>query len=189
MSATVTGRKTLFEGWTTLSMLGVRLEDGTEYERVLEDHGDAAAVLPYDPERRIAFLVRQLRAPLLHRGAVDASPLEAPAGIVDEDDPAETARREAFEEVGLRLEAIEAVASVWSMPGISAERMALFLAPCSAASRISEGGGLADEHERITVEELPLDALWAMTERGEIEDMKTLALVFALRLRHPDLFG
>ncbi len=37
-------------------------------------------------------------------------------------------RREALEEGGLRLGALEHVATVWSMPGVSTERMALYLA-------------------------------------------------------------
>jgi len=30
--------------------------------------------------------------------------------------------------------------------------------------------------------------VWAMVERGELDDMKTLTLVLTLRLRHPELF-
>jgi hypothetical protein len=36
---------------------------------------------------------------------------------------------------------------------------------------------------------MPLDALWGLAERGELQDLKTLALVQALRLRHAELFG
>lgn len=189
MSARIVRTETLHKGWTSLLAATVRLADGTEYRREIEDHGNGAAVLPYDPERRVAFLIRQLRVPLLHRGEADPRPLEAPAGIMDESDPAETVRREAMEEVGLRLESLEPVASAWSSPGLSCERIALFLAPCSAADRVTQGGGLAEEHEDIAVEEVALDRLWALAESGGITDMKTLVLVYALRLRHPELFG
>jgi hypothetical protein len=37
--------------------------------------------------------------------------------------------------------------------------------------------------------ELGLDEVMRMLEQGTIADMKTLALIQALQLRHPDLFG
>lgn len=189
MSARIVRTETLHDGWTTLMMATIRPAEGTEYRREIEDHGNAAAVLPYDPDRRTAFLVRQLRVPLLYRGEADAYPLEAPAGIMDESDPAETVRREAMEEAGLRLRELEPVATAWSSPGLSCERIALFLAACSAADRVGQGGGLAEENEDIAVEEMPLRRLWALAESGGIVDLKTLTLVYALRLRHPELFG
>jgi nudix-type nucleoside diphosphatase (YffH/AdpP family) len=115
--------------------------------------------------------------------------LEAPAGLLDEDDPEECARREALEEVGLSLTSLEPVAPVWSMPGISTERMHLYLAPYGPTDRTGEGGGISDEHENITVCEMKLAELAAMADRGEITDLKTFALVQTLRLRRPDLFG
>jgi nudix-type nucleoside diphosphatase (YffH/AdpP family) len=189
MSERIVGEEIIHTGWTSLTSVTVRLDDGTEYRRLIEHHGDAAAVLPYDPERRTAILVRQLRTPLLHRKEADTHPLEAPAGIMDEVDAAETVRREAMEEAGVQLDSLEAVATVWAMPGVSTERVTLFLAPCSAASRVGAGGGLEDEHEHITVEDIPLDRLWAMAQEGGIIDMKTLLLVYALKLRRPELFG
>ncbi len=74
------------------------------------------------------------------------------------------------------------------MPGVSTERLHLFLAPYRAADRTGEGGGLAEEHENIVVVETALGDLAGMADRGEIEDLKTLALVQSLRLRHPALF-
>jgi hypothetical protein len=75
------------------------------------------------------------------------------------------------------------------MPGVSTEQMDLYLAPYAEADRIGIGGGLADEHEGITVVELPLAELAAMADAGQIMDMKTLAVVQTLRLRRPELFG
>jgi hypothetical protein len=89
----------------------------------------------------------------------------------------------------LRLGALEPVGTVWPSPGVSTERMHMFLAPFSAPDRVTDGGGLADEHEDIEVVEMSLDKLWGMVEAGEIVDLKTLALVQTLRLRHPELFG
>ena len=112
--------------------------------------------------------------------------LEASAGIVDEADPAETARREAREEAGLELGAIEQVAQGWTMPGVSTERMHLYLA--SYSGRVREGPGGADEDEEITAIEVGLDELARLADGGGLADIKTLALVQTLRLRRPELF-
>ncbi|MFL5083145.1 MAG: NUDIX domain-containing protein, partial [Microvirga sp.] len=133
------------------------------------------------------ILVHQFRAPVFHVAGADAL-LEAPAGGLDEDDPEACARREAEEETGLVLRDLEPVAAAWTMPGVSTERLHLFLAPFRAADRVGEGGGLAEEHENIVVVETALADLAGMADRGEIEDLKTLALVQSLRLRHPALF-
>lgn len=180
---------TIHEGRARYHIVTVRLPDGSLVRREVEDHGPVASVLPYDPARKLAILVRQFRAgPLLAAGQLQT--LECIAGREDADDrdPATTTRREALEEAGLRLEMLEPVASVWSTPGFSTERVALFLAPYSASDRVAEGGGIESEHERIEVIETPLAELAALADRGELDDMKTLVLVQTLRLRRPDLF-
>ena len=180
--------RNLYVGWTTLRLVRLRLESGDVVDREVEDHGDAVAVLPFDPVRRTALLVRILRAPaFLGDGRTEL--LECPAGIIEEADPAQTARREAYEEVGVRLRELEHTGRVWTSPGISTEMMDLYLAPYSGADREHAGGGLAAEHENIEVTELSLDGLWKMAERNEIDDLKTLTLVLMLRIRHPDVFG
>ena len=74
------------------------------------------------------------------------------------------------------------------MPGISTEYMHLYLAPYGQGDRTSDGGGLADEHENITVVEMELAELAALSDRGGLSDLKTFALVQTLRLRRPELF-
>jgi nudix-type nucleoside diphosphatase (YffH/AdpP family) len=178
---------TAYEGWRKVLKLTVEMPDGRTMTREVLNSSDAAAVLPYDPERRTAILIRQFRAPVMQvEGRSDF--LEAVAGLLDEDDPEACARREAMEEAGLRLDRLEPVGRSWSAPGVTTERLHLFLAPYTQASRVAEGGGLADEHEEIEVLEMGLDELAGMLERNAIDDMKTLILVQALRLRRPDLF-
>jgi nudix-type nucleoside diphosphatase (YffH/AdpP family) len=174
-------------GWTTLSVVTFVLPDGTKFNREIEDHGRAACVLAYDPERRTALLVSQFRAAVfLASGETDL--LEAIAGVVDTGDGADTARREAMEEAGVQLHNLETVATVWTSPGISTERSEMFLASYSEADRTGEGGGLAGEQEEITVVEIALTELAALADTGRVTDMKTLALLQTLRLRYPALF-
>jgi len=180
--------ETLHEGWRKLLKLTVEMPDGRTMAREVLNSADAAAVLPYDAEQRKVILIRQFRAPVMHvEGRQDF--LEAVAGLLDEDEPDVCAEREAMEEAGLRLSALEPVATAWSAPGITTERLHLFLAPYTAADRVGEGGGLAEEHEDIEVLEISLDDMMKMLEQGTIADMKTVILIQALQLRHPELFG
>ncbi|KMO16855.1 NUDIX domain-containing protein [Methylobacterium platani] len=184
----IEGTRTVYEGWARYLVAEVRMPDGRRIGREVEDHGPAVAVLPYDPERRVALLVRQFRTPPCFVDGT-ASLLEAPAGLREEDDPEACARREAFEEVGLRLSRLEPAGRVWSLPGLSTERMDLFLAAYARTDREGAGGGLPEENESIEVVEVALADLAAMADRGEVDDMKTLCLVQTLRLRHPALFA
>ncbi len=180
--------ETLYKGFSTLSLATIRFADGHTIRHLVEDHGEVATVLPYDASRKCAILVRQFRTPpYLSAGEPDL--LEAIAGIIDEGEAQACARREAMEEAGLRLGALEPVGTFWSTPGISTERMHLFLAPYRAADRIGDGGGLAEEQESIAVAEIGLAELARAADGGGLDDMKTFALVQSLRLRKPELFG
>jgi nudix-type nucleoside diphosphatase (YffH/AdpP family) len=187
MPPEIVAKFTLHAGWCKLLRVQIRV-DGSEVIREVEDHGRAVAVLPYDPVRRTTLLIKLLRAPVLLTTGI-AELLEAPAGLTDETDPAETARRELWEETGLQVSDVEALGCVWTMPGISTERMDLFLARYSKADRLGPGGGLQSENENITVEEILLDELWARVQAKQILDMKTLALILMLHARHPELFS
>lgn len=189
MTTTILDARTVHDGFTCYRVFRLRTPDGQVILREVEDHGPAVAVLPYDPERRIALLVRQMRPPLLVAGGPEAL-TEVPAGLLEDgEDPAACAAREAFEEAGVRLAHVESAGAAYPMPGLSTEKVHLFLAAFGAADRIAAGGGLAEEHEDITVLEVPLADLAAEADAGTLLDMKTLVLVQALRLRRPELFG
>ena len=182
----IVGATPVHTGWSTFSLVTFRLDDGSIIVREIEDHGSAAVVLPYDPERRVALLVRQFRGPVWMRHGAELT--EPPAGIIEDgEDPADSARREAEEETGVRLGELEPIGGYWSSPGVSTERSWLFLAAYAEADRVGAGGGV-DEHEDIQVLETPLHELAAALERGELADLKLLALVQALIIRRPELF-
>ena len=177
----------VYEGWAKVSIATVENDKGGTFERLMEDHGRGVCVLAYDPQRRHALLVRQFRAPVFATtGRTEL--LEAVAGLTDGEPPEDAMLREAFEEAGLKLRKLDHIATVWTMPGISTERMDMFLARYDSSDRTGHGGGNAGEHEEIIIEELPLAELAAMAEAGRIEDMKTFCLVQTLRLRAPELF-
>jgi nudix-type nucleoside diphosphatase (YffH/AdpP family) len=189
MAAEIVALEPRYRGWCTILLASIRLADGKVITREIEDHGSAACVLPYDPERRTAIVIRQMRPPVLHVAHEQAS-LEAIAGLIDAGETGDvSAIREAEEEAGLRLRALEPVATVWTMPGVSTERMSMFLAEYQATDRIGAGGGLAGENEDIEVIEMALRTLAEMADGGTLTDLKTFTLVQTLRLRRPELFG
>jgi len=187
MQPEILEREIVHKGYLTVERLRMRLSDGARVWREVERHGNAAVVLPYDAENRRALIVSLFRAPVFDASGAQLLE-EACAGMIEDEDAQGAARREANEELGVTLHSLELVARVWSSPGVSTERQSLFLASYRSADRTGRGGGVAGEHEGITVLERPLAILAANADQGLIADGKLMTLVLALRLRQPDLF-
>ena len=187
MKPRILGREVAYAGYLTVERLRLRLADGAVVSRELERHGDAAVVLPYDVDRRCALVARLFRAPVLAASGETVS-VEACAGMIENEDAAAAARREAHEELGVELAALEFIVRVWSSPGVSTERQSLFLAPYRLSDRAGEGGGVRGEHEDITVVERSLSEIASDADRALITDAKLLILIQTLRIRRPELF-
>jgi nudix-type nucleoside diphosphatase (YffH/AdpP family) len=178
--------ETLAENWNPLRKytLEYRRRDGSSQSMAREIYfnGPGVAVLPFDPARGTVILVRQYRLP----AQVNNDPpflVEAPAGNVEPgDSPAETARKEAEQEIGYRLGALQQLFALYTSPGSCAEILHFFLAEYSPEGRIGDGGGVRDEGEEITILELPLAETWEMIRKGEIRDAKTVLLLQHLQL-------
>lgn len=187
MSARILTRDNLYTGFSCFSVVTLELHGGRVIQRELEDHGDGVVVLPYDPQRRVALLVEQLRVGLICRGEKPYH-VEMPGGILDGPDPEAWAKREALEECGVNLRRLEPVARAWTMATVSTERVWMYLAPYSISDRINPGGGNKDEGEDINVLEISLKQLESDIATGRMNDLKTITLAFALKLRQPELF-
>jgi len=187
MPSEVTNVRTIHQGWGRFLVVTIRLADGQLIQREIEDHGNAVAVLPYDPIRRTAVLVKQFRAPLFFATGGEET-LEVIAGGATGNDPTECVRREALEEAGLRLRTLEHVFAALNMPGVSTMRLDLYLATYGKDDLISAGGGLAYEGESVTPIELPLADLARHVDNGNLVDLATASLIQTLRLRKPSLF-
>lgn len=174
------GRETLSGGFVHLEKLTLEQTrpDGAvmTMAREVHDHGKGAAILLYDAARRVVVLVRQFRA-----GAYAAGDppflLEVPAGLLDGDTPEAAIMREAVEETGFFVGEAHRVMDIFASPGTLTEKISLFFAFVSATDRVSNGGGLEEEHEYIEVVEVPLDEAFAMIATGEICDAKTVILL------------
>ena len=183
----ITDLQIVHDGWGKFLIATIRLENGQLVRREIEDHGSAVGVLPFDAKRRTAILVRQFRAPMFYAIGLEHT-LEVIAGGLEGDNPRACVQREAREEAGLKVRALEHVLTGMSMPGVSTMRLDLYLASYREEDRIGTGGGLADEQEDITVVEMPLRELAQVVDRGDLVDLTTAFLVQTLRVRRPDLF-
>jgi len=155
-----------------------RRRDGSwqPLRREMYGHGNAAAILPYDPTRGTVLMVRQIRF-VTYLGGHPHPLLEVCAGMLDHDDPETAIIREAEEELGYRIARPRHVFDAFMSPGCFTERLSFFVATYSAADRIGQGGGLAAEGEDIEVLELPLDDAVGMIGEGRIVDAKTILLL------------
>ena len=184
---TVLDRQTLSKRFVNLER--VTIEHATRsggriiVEREIHDHGNAAAILLYDPNRKSVVLVRQLRVPVYLNGG-EGWMIEIPAGLLDGDHPAEAIAREAMEETGYLVENAEYLFDAYMSPGTLTERVSFFAAEIDLTRKAGEGGGLASEGEDIEVLELTLDAAFAMTGTGEICDGKTIMMLQWAKMRY-----
>jgi GDP-mannose pyrophosphatase NudK len=175
--------ETLSKRWADLKryVIDYRRRDGRVERLVREvhDHGSGAAVLPYDHARGTVLLVRQFRLPV-HLSGADGDIVEACAGLLDGDPPADCAAREAEEELGYRVHNLREVASCFMTPGAVTEHLTLFLADYGMGDRIGEGGGVTHEGEDVEVIETPAGEAFGMVERRAINDAKTVMLLLFL---------
>lgn len=157
----------------------------TTEERETYDRGDGACVLLYDVAARTVLLTRQFRFPVYVNGHPDGMFIETAAGLLDEDDPETAIRREAEEETGHTVGAVEHVFDVYMSPGSVTEKLHFFAAPYVRGTVLDGArAGLADEGEDIEVLELSFDDALDRIGR-DIIDAKTIMLLQWAALRGP----
>ncbi|HEU4651657.1 MAG TPA: NUDIX hydrolase [Croceibacterium sp.] len=135
----------------------------------------AAVVLAVDAGEVI--LVEQYRVP------IGKYCLELPAGLIGDEDEAESAlasaMRELEEETGYRAAQWDEIGEFWSSPGMITESYTLLKA--TGLTRLGDGGGT--DHEDIVVHRVPLDRIAdtvaSHRARGHAIDSKLLLLMGA----------
>lgn len=182
---TIRDETLLSDNWGRLTRydFDFRRHDGrTERQsREIYDRGDGAVILLYNVAQKTVVLTRQFRLPVY---VEDENPelIEACAGLLDRQDPEAAIRREAEEETGYRVGAVEKLWTVFMTPGSVTEQLHFFIAPYEAAMKVSDGGGEEEEGEEIEVMEMTLDKALEMVRSGEIRDAKTIMLLQHLAL-------
>lgn len=150
----------------------VEFAPGRTHRLDIIEHTGAVTLLPLDDEGQIWF-IRQ------YRHAAGQSLLELPAGTLKPgEDPALAANRELQEEIGMRAARLEEIATFYLAPGYSTELMHLYLATGLNPSVLDQ-----DEDEVITVEKVPVGAVWGLIEQGALADAKSLVGVLTAARR------
>ena len=179
----VHAQKWLFDDFFKINELKVSHErfDGTmsgEQRRLVFERGDSVAVLLFNRDTGCVVLVDQFRAPILGKG--NGWLTETVAGMLEPAETAEqTAIRETMEETGYRIAKPKLIATFFSSPGGTSERIFLYSATVGKEDKVEKGGGLDDED--IRVHEVPLDELLKQISRREIEDPKLLIAALSLQ--------
>ncbi len=180
MKCKVVSSKLIFHEFLKVEKARVRWELfdgglGPVSTRYVVRRGDSVGVLPVCEKSGRIILVKQFRFSAV-RGDDEGYLWEIPAGMVDgNEDPADTASRELFEEVGLKAAAVERLISYFLSPGLLDEKMHLYLVRIDDCSDIKRIGGNPEEHENLLVKDFGREELLAMMEKGEIIDAKSIA--------------
>ena len=142
--------------------------EGDAQTREVVRAGKVAAVLPIDVARDEIVLIRQFRLPAhLANGKGDL--VEIVAGRVEAgEQPAETARRECAEEIGVAPLGLVELFSYLTTPGLTDEEVTVFLAAVDAARVPARTH--ATEGERISVMRVPIDAALEALSAGTVRN-------------------
>jgi len=166
----IAGREVLAEGFRRYERLRVR-RSGENVPRPLDvlRSGPAVAVLPIDPGRDEVVLLRQFRL-AAHLANGRGNLVEIVAGHVEADEqPAEAARRECVEEIGVAPGLLVELFTYLTSPGMSDEEITLFLGIVDA-SGVPERAGAAAEHEETVPMRVPIDAALAALAAGTVRN-------------------
>lgn len=172
------------EAWRGAAPFAVRVDEisvpdeDDHFSRLIVEHPGAVVVLALDDDDRVLVL-RQYRHAAGHRL------VELPAGLLDQpgEDPLEAGRRELWEEAGLEAGHWEYLTTFHNSPGITTERIALFLArELRAVDR--EAFEPAHEEADMTVHWVPLDELVTAILDGRVADGPLLVAVLLHVVRH-----
>lgn len=147
----VKSRRKVYDGYFKMYELTVQ-QDGHTFTREQFDRGTAVAALVHDTEKDSYILTKQFRI------GSESELVEVVAGMVDHgEDPEESIKREIEEEIGYHVDQLEHLHTFYSSPGGTTEQVLLYFAEVS--KQPGNGGGKADEHEKIEIVELSREEL------------------------------
>jgi GDP-mannose pyrophosphatase NudK len=186
---TIQKTELLSNNWYVLNKVTFeyKMEDHDSETQVREvyDRGNGAVILLYNLSKKTVVLTRQFRLPTYLNGNTSGMVIEACAGLLDAENPEECIIRETEEETGYRLSSVKKVFQSYMSPGSVTEILHFFIGEYQPNMKVSDGGGLAEEHENIEVLEYSFDQAYQMITTGEIVDAKTIMLLQYAKINLP----
>lgn len=177
----ILSKEILSDNWYTLNKVNFEAtqKDGTvlELSREAYDRGNGATILLYNTDTKTVVLTRQFRMPTYLNGNQSGLLIECCAGLLDKNNPEDCIRRETEEETGYHVTDVKKVMEAYMSPGSVTEILYFFVAQYNQNMKVSNGGGLDEEHENIEVLELLFTTALQMMHTGEIRDAKTIMLL------------
>ena len=164
----ILGSETVVDtGFIRLANLEVEGE-GERFKRLVVHHPGAVVVVPVEPDRAHALLVRQYRA------AADRELLEVVAGKrdVEGEPPETTASREMHEEIGRRPGRLVKLCEFFNSPGFSDEYTHLYVG--LDIEELDAPAAVNAEERALTVERVHLDGVDDLIADGRIVDAKSI---------------
>jgi len=182
----VVSREKLAEGAVvTVRRDQVKMPDGAEVGREVIEHPGAVGIVALDEEGQV-LLIRQYRHP------VGRMLWEIPAGLRDVagEPPLVTARRELLEEAGYLAADWQVLADFFTSPGITSERLRIYLARGMTRVPDAERDYVPDHEEaHLTVEWAPLDAVVSRILAGNLHNGVMMIGVLAAMAARQDGFA
>ncbi|HUO06225.1 MAG TPA: NUDIX hydrolase [Candidatus Binataceae bacterium] len=157
-------------GHVDLGVETAHLPNGVTIELAVIRHPGASAIVALDADGNIALLSQ-------YRHAIGGYMREVPAGCRNPgEDFLVCARRELAEEAGLSAARWDRTGAIITIPSVCDEVIELFL-----ARDLSDGAGVPDHDEVISVSRVPFEETFEMIRRGEIVDAKSIAALYRAR--------
>ena len=153
--------------------------------------GPAAALLPYDPVTDQVVLIEQFRLPALAAGT-DPMLVELPAGLCEQnEDPADTIRREMQEEMALSADRVQSIGAFLLTAGGADEFCHLYVgrvaAPLAGPDGITGHAGAIAESEDIRTRLWSADTAIAAAFAGRFANSITALALFWLATKRAAL--
>ena len=166
-------KKLVYDGYLKVFELTIEI-DGKQYKREVVsrsyDYDESVAAFILNKKNNTSLFIKQFRAGTVHTD--DNFVVECVAGTLKKgEDPTECMKREILEEIGYKNDSIEYMGEYYMSVGSSAEKIHLFVVEVS--EKVADGGGLADENERIELIEIPISELPTLNTN----DLKSQCLI------------
>ena len=182
----VVSREKLAEGAVvTVRRDQVKMPDGAEVGREVIEHPGAVGIVALDEVGQV-LLIRQYRHP------VGRMLWEIPAGLrdVDGEPPLVTARRELLEEAGYLAADWQVLADFFTSPGITSERLRVYLARGLTRVPEAERDYVPDHEEAyLRIEWAPLDVVVSRILSGHLHNGVMMIGVLAAMAARQDGFA